>query len=207
MSTPTTHELLATWRRRRNDTNRGPTGAVVNLLADGHPVTVAALADLTGWSVEQVGTYLENARQSGVEVDGDAIVGMALTLRPTQHRFRVRGNVLYTWCGFDALFLPVVLEERAEVESRCPVTGAEIRLTVEADGKVSAATPSTAAVAIVGEDVTSCCQVTGPGSAICSQMPLFASREAGERWLIDHPGVAVVDLDDARRIALTYVHG
>jgi hypothetical protein len=38
-------------------------------------------------------------------------------------------------------------------------------------------------------------------------MPFFASREAGERWLADHPGVAIVDLDDARSIARAYVAG
>jgi hypothetical protein len=32
-------------------------------------------------------------------------------------------------------------------------------------------------------------------------MPFFASRDAGERPFASHPGVAVVDLDDARGIA------
>jgi hypothetical protein len=36
-------------------------------------------------------------------------------------------------------------------------------------------------------------------------MPFLSSREAGERWLLDHPGVAVIDLDDAREIARAYV--
>jgi Alkylmercury lyase len=49
--------------------------------------------------------------------------------------------------------------------------------------------------------------MAGPGSAICSQMPLFASREAGERWQVGHPGVGIVDLDEAREIARAYVQG
>jgi hypothetical protein len=36
-------------------------------------------------------------------------------------------------------------------------------------------------------------------------MPFFASRDAGHRWLVDHPGVAIVDLDTAREIARAYV--
>lgn len=207
MSAPTTQELRATWTRRRAQTNVGPTRAVVDLLADGRPVTLPALAATTGWTVEELRSYLDRARATGVEVDGDTIVGAALTLRQTEHRFRVRGNDLYTWCGFDALFLPIMLGERAEVVSTCPVTGVEIQLTVDMEGRVLSASPSTVAVGIVGDDVTSRCYTAGPGSAICSQMPLFASREAGERWLVDHPGVAVVSLDDAREVALTYVRG
>lgn len=207
MSMPTTTELHATWARRGGETDHGASTAVVNLLADGRPATAEAIGNAMGWSPEQVRSYLEQARAAGAEMEDGAIVGLALTLRPTGHRFRVRGNDLYTWCGFDALFLPIMLGERAEAVSTCPVTGAGIRLTVEPDGTVSAATPATAVVGIVGEEVTSCCAAAGPGSAICTQMPLFASREAGERWLADHPGVAVVDLDTARGIARAYAEG
>ena len=49
------------------------------------------------------------------------------------------------------------------------------------------------------------CPGSGPGSAVCSQMPLFATRGAGLRWRVDHPGVAIVDLADACDIAHTYV--
>lgn len=205
MSTPTLNQLQATWTRRRAQTNRGARVTVVSLLAEGRPVTSEALVGATGWSAEQVAAYLENARATGVEVEDGAIVGLALTLRPTGHRFRVRGNDLYTWCGFDALFLPIMLGEPAEVVSTCPVTGAEIALRVEPDGTVSAATPETVVVGIVGEEVIACGEAAGPGSAICTQMPLFASRPAGERWLPDHPGVAIVDLAEARQIARAYV--
>jgi hypothetical protein len=36
-------------------------------------------------------------------------------------------------------------------------------------------------------------------------MPLFASRQAGERWQAGKPGVGIVDLLDAREIARAYV--
>ena len=204
MATPTITELHETWSRRDYATSRVGRFAV-DRLADGMPVTPGALAAATGLSIPEVTALIEGARQMGIEVEDGAVVGGALTLRPTRHRFRVRGHDLYAWCGFDALFLPIMLGERVEVASTCPVSGAEIRLTVEADGTVSAATPPGAVVAIAGEEVTSCCSVSGPTSAICTQMPFFASREAGERWQADHPGVAIVDLDDTRSVARAYV--
>jgi alkylmercury lyase len=204
MSTPSVADLHAAWSRREISTSNA-SRAATNLLADRQPATPKALAAATGLSIDQVQSYIVNARRAGAEVEDGAIVGLALTLRPTAHRFRVRGNDLYTWCGFDALFLPIMLGEPAQVASTCPVTGTEIRLTVEPDGTVSAVTPATVVVGIVGEEVTSCCSVAGPDSQICTQMPFFASREAGERWLAGHPGVAVVDLEDACEIARAYV--
>ncbi|NEE04536.1 organomercurial lyase [Phytoactinopolyspora halotolerans] len=204
MDTPSVADLRTTWSRREYSTT-SVSSAAINIIADGTPATPSALAGATGLGIDEVTVHIERARRAGAEVEDGAIVGSALSLRPTQHRFRVRGNDLYTWCGFDALFVPIIVGERAEVTSACAVTGAEIRLTVEADGTVSDASPTGVVVAIVGTDVTSCCPVAGPQSRICTQMPFFASRTAGEEWLSDHPGVAIVDLGDARAVARAYV--
>jgi alkylmercury lyase len=206
MNPPSIADLKAAWSPRDYSTHK-LRRAGIDLLANGEPVTAATLAEVAGVSVDQASNHIAEARRTGVEVEDGAIVGSALTLRPTAHRFRVRGNDMYTWCGFDALFLPIILGQRAAVASTCPVTGAEIRLTVEPDGTVTAVEPSGVVVGIVGEEVLSCCAVSGPESEICSQMPFFASREAGERWQRDHPAVAIVELDDAREVAHAYVSG
>ena len=203
-STPTLKELRDFWGRQDLVANAARRNGI-NLLANGRPVTPEAFSAVMGIAIEEARSYIDIARSVGVEVEDGAVVGAVLTLRPTPYRFRVRGNDLYTWCGFDALFLPIMLGEPAQVASTCPVTRTPIRLTVQADGTVSDAIPGTVVVGIVGEQITASCSVVGPDSAICSQMPFFASREAGERWLADHPGVAIVDLDDARRIARAYV--
>lgn len=203
---PSIPELRTTWGSRDAST-RSTALAAIGLLANGAPVTQEALAAATGLSREEIAAYFDKAQRKGVEVEDGAIVGSALTLRPTRHRFGVRGNQLYTWCGFDALFLPIMLGDRAHVSSICPVTGETITLTVEPDGTTSDVSPSGTVVGIVGEDITSCCDVTGPDSDICTQMPFFATRAAGEQWLVNHPGVAIVDLHVARQIAQAYVIG
>lgn len=204
MTTPSIDELRTTWTIRPAFTTTKVSRAAIRVLADGQPATASALAEATGTRREEIEAVIDAARVQGYEVEDGAIVGAALTLRPTQHRFRIRGRDLYTWCGFDALFLPIMIGERANVTSMCPVTGAEIRLTVEADGTVSAASPESTVVGIVGQDVTSCCTTTGPQSEVCTQMPFFASRQAGEQWQAGHPGVAIVALNDARDIARAY---
>jgi hypothetical protein len=49
---------------------------------------------------------------AGVEVEHGAIVGATLTLRPTSTGFMSAAMTLCAWCGFDALFLLIMLGER-----------------------------------------------------------------------------------------------
>lgn len=211
MTTPTIEDLRATWSGRATDRivgERDPfTAAVLDELADGRPATADALVRATGRPLEEVRQRIATAARAGYEVEDGAVVGAALTLNQTPHRFRVRGRDLHTWCGFDALFLPLLIDETAAVRSTCPVTGQPITLVVHADGHASDIRPSSTQIAIVGSAVASCCEVTGPGSDVCTQMPFLASPEAGEQWLRGRHGVAVVDLDTGMQVARSYAHG
>lgn len=127
MTGPTLDELLRTWTRRaageRALSSPALEQAILQSLADGRAATPAEIARATGASPDHVRDQIDAAASLGCEVQDDAIVGAALTLLPTGHRFRVRGNDLFTWCGFDAMFLPIMLQERAWVTTTCPVTG------------------------------------------------------------------------------------
>lgn len=203
---PTLDDLLATWDGRRKrvlgDT-RGPLlRAVLDRIAGGVPATAADIAEATGWDPETISRQLDAAAAAGCEIRDDAVVGAALTLTPTDHEFTVRGNTLHTWCGFDVLFLPLLLDEPGQVRSTCPVTGQPIALVVDPAGTVHDVTPSTTCVAITGP--AAACATAGPGSALCTQMPFLASPEAGRAWADEHDGVAVVDLTTAMTVAAAY---
>lgn len=207
MATPTRAELLDVWTRRATATGGGRwLRATIDLLADGVPVDATRIAAATGMSESAAAEQLVAARTVGYELDNKGrLVGAALTLNPTPYHFRVRGNDLYAWCGFDTLFLPILLGERATVTSTCPETRRGIELTVEADGTFGAVTPATATVAIVGHVVTCRCHRTGPNSDVCAQMPLLADPDAADRWTAQRAGVAAVDLHDASGLARAYV--
>jgi alkylmercury lyase len=140
-------------------------------------------------------------RETGLEFDGDGnLVGAALTLRPSPHRFRVAGRDLFAWCSLDTLFLPGLLEETAEVESACPVTGVPIRLRVTPD-RVEAYSPATTVLSIVLPGISCSTDRTGPASSVCSQMFFFANRSAAESWVRDRAGVAVLTVEEAFELA------
>jgi alkylmercury lyase len=84
-------------------------------------VALERLAAAAGWSVEGVEAAL-SAQASAERDDQGHLVGLALTLRPTSHRFTVDGRNLFAWCASDTLMLPVMLGRPALVESTCPQT-------------------------------------------------------------------------------------
>src|SRR6266702_5783153 len=89
--------------------------------------------------VEQIASALDIEQQTAREVldkmcerdqEGN-VVGIAG--RPQNqhpHRVTINGIRLATWCAWDSLFLPVMLQQTALVSSSCPVTGETIRLTI-----------------------------------------------------------------------------
>ena len=72
--------------------------AVSTVVKAANPIHRAAqrLAVDLGLPVEKVEAIMEQLGSSGVEVDEEGrLVGVVLTLHPTPHRFRVKGNDLY----------------------------------------------------------------------------------------------------------------
>ena len=107
--------------------------------------------------VEQIASTLDIEQQTAHEVlnkmceqDGEGnVVGIAgLSQKQHPHRFSVNGIQLATWCAWDALFLPVMLQQTAEVSSQCPATGEVIRLTITPEG-VTSYQPEGAVISIV----------------------------------------------------------
>jgi alkylmercury lyase len=180
----------------------------LKLLAQGSPVSPTQLADASGVPVTEVEEIFAKMQERGVEVDeAGNLVGLALTLNPTPHRFIINGRTLYTWCALDAVFMPGLLGVTAEVESTCPTTGKLIQLTISPDG-IEAFTPETAvlSIAVPGlscrrEDDDASKDKTGPKSDSCNQMHFFVSYESAEVWVQSHPGTVIFTPGEAYRLA------
>lgn len=165
------------------------------LLAEGEPVTVEELADATGRSSGEVRETLADI--SDVETDQQGrVVGYGLTLKPTPHRFEIGGRQLYTWCALDTLVFPAILARSARIESPCPSTGTPVRVEVGPDG-VTSVKPDTAVVSLV---LPSPGRQAGIRAAFCNQVHFFASPQAAEGWLEEHPGMTVLPVIEAQRL-------
>jgi alkylmercury lyase len=165
--------------------------ALLRELAQGQPVSTAALAASTGRDEHDVTATL--SRWPNVRRDEQARVEAfgGLSLRPTKHHFDVGGRRLYTWCAWDTLFLPALLHDQAEVESSCPMTGSEVRLAV-APERVLAAQPEDVWVSFPAQ--TSTDEIV---ESFCCHVHFLAGADSAGRWASAGPGAFALGLADA----------
>ena len=158
--------------------------------------------------VEQIASALDLEQQTAHEVldkmcerDGDGnVVGIAgLSQHQHPHRFTVNGIQLATWCAWDSLFLPVMLQQNAEVSSQCPVTGEVIRLTITPEG-VTSYRPESAAISIVIPQPTTkgLESVEEIWTTFCHQIHFFASPQAAQEWVASRAQeIAILTIEEA----------
>jgi alkylmercury lyase len=158
-------------------------------LAKGEPVAASTLD-------RRVAVALTRWPNVKYDDHGRVVAFGGLSLIATGHRFKVGGRELCTWCAWDTLFLPAILDASADVESRCPITGADVRLTVAPNGTVDFDPPSLR-VSFPPPATTSTADITG---TFCCHVHFLAGREAADEWLSRHPAGIVLELDDAYQL-------
>ena len=171
--------------------------ALYRLLARGEPVARAALAAAAGAPLSEIDAALSD--WYGVYRDGrDRVIGYwGLSLAPTNHRMRIDGRLLHTWCAWDTLFIPELLGASARVESSCPVTRAPIALAVHRDG-VETESGDPPYVSLLAPDPAKVRQDVVLN--FCNYVHFFSSAQAAQAWTARHPGTLAVTLREAWRL-------
>jgi alkylmercury lyase len=170
------------------------------LLGLGSPVTHERLLAGCGLSKGRIEQLLLEFPATNLQFDerGQVVAFGGLSLVPTHHRFDTKDAGLYTWCVFDALFLPEILGKLATLVTHCPGSGAEI--TVElAPGRVRSASPSGCVMSIVSPDSNACCD--NLRKAFCDHVNLFKDEQTFIAWSQLHQDVGNVTLREAQVFA------
>lgn len=164
------------------------------LLAEGQPVSRERLSRAVNLSIHTTDTILR--RWPAVyEDDLGRIVGYwGLGLPEMDHRFEVGGQRLYTWCAWDSLFIPQILQTTARVESTCPATGCNIRLTVTPRG-VEHLAPAEVVMSFVVPDRSKLRQDVI--QHFCHYVYFFSSAKVGEQWVTKHPSTVLLSIEEA----------
>lgn len=172
--------------------------ALYRLLAEGEPVPPSALASKVGLDEALVRDALGS--WPGVFFDEHRRVQgyWGLAIPRMSHRFEVGGKPLYTWCAWDSLFLPELLQRTARVTSTCPITGEAIRLVVR-PSEIESLDPADSVMSFpradrieLGDDVV---------TSFCHFVHFFSSRDAASRWLEENSGHLVLSLDEGFQLA------
>ncbi len=168
---------------------------IMILLMRGEPITLEEIETSSRLALETVRESLKAWKDTEYDDEG-RLVGLGLTLRPTEHLFLIEGRELYTWCALDTLIFPGILGVRAEVKSTCHATGSPIQFEVGPEGVRRLAPESAMVSLVVPGDMASI------RSSFCRQVHFFASQGAARTWLGEHPGGSVVSVAEAHRMGL-----
>ena len=193
-------EMLEPHLRRFSPDEQRAAVALYRELAKGEAVDDAQLAGTLGISVVESGALLDrdSIKSAIYRDDQGRVLGFGgLAVASMHHRLKVNGRALSTWCAWDSLFLPEILECSAEVTSPDPETGQLIQLIVTPE-RIASVEPRDAVISFVQPDAgvfrTSAANVM---AKFCHFIYFFASQASGERWSEKNPGTFLSSLDDA----------
>ncbi len=128
--------------------------------------------------------------QAGLEYDsqGNIVGAVGLSLNPaSSNRFQINGHTLFTWCAWDALFIPRFLNQAVIVDAISPATGDTIRINPTREG-VEYYEPQSAVVSIVVPKtgaVSAAISAEEVWNVFCHHVHFFSSREAAAEWFED----------------------
>src|SRR5262249_29876147 len=132
-----------------------------------------------------------------------SVVGLlGLSQNDYAHKFQVNRQQLATWCALDALFLPILLDQTAEVTDRCPVSRNPIHLTISPQ-RLERYDPDSVVVSVVIPDIRldSLASVEHIWNVFCNYVHFFSSAQAASTWFSGKPQTAqFVSVGDAFQI-------
>lgn len=201
MSQPSVDELgdaMSSAIRDLNGEDKAIVGALYRELAQGDPVTSATLAARTGVPEETVVARLEAWPGVFRDPAGHVVGFWGLAIPEMPHRFHAEGGKpIHAWCAIDPFLIVPVIGRTARVESKDPVTGEPVTMTVTPDN-VQDLSPPDAVVSFLlptgelGRDVI---------QTFCHFVLNFASEASGSHWTARHPGTMLLTVDEAFRVA------
>jgi len=168
--------------------------ALYDLLAQGEPVTVAELAANAG--VPEAAVLGKLTAWPGVFLDDQGrVVGFwGLAIPEMDIRFQADGGKpIYTWCALDPFLIVPVIRRPARVESKDPVTGEPITMTVTPEG-ITDLSPASAVVSFIAPDKPFDFDVI---ETFCRYVLNFGSHESAERWASERDDIILLPASDA----------
>ncbi|MHB8748796.1 MAG: organomercurial lyase, partial [Aggregatilineales bacterium] len=179
---------------------------VVHLLrriAQGQPVTIEEVQQIA--SAQEVSAQVVTKviqQMSERDPQGNVVGLIGLSQNDHAHKFRINGHMLSTWCALDALYLPILLDQTAEVTDQCPVTRESIHLIISPN-RVERYDPASTVVSIVTPRITmeSLASVEEIWTSFCNYVHFFSSTAAASTWFSERQQTAhFVSVEDAFQV-------
>ena len=177
-----------------NEEERQIAVSLWDLLADGHPVSPRALAARARVDQAAVDSALE--RWPGIFRDEEnRLVGFwGLAIPPMAHRFHAEGGKpIHAWCALDPFLIVPVIGRAARVESKDPISGERIAITVTPD-EITDASPASVVVSFLVPDKPFDQEVI---QSFCNFVHFFAGTQTAEQWAQGRDEIVIFPVQEA----------
>ena len=165
------------------------------LVETGQPVSLLHLATRSQMRQEKLAAHLAHILDTEFDEQGH-IVGWGITLLPTRHQFRLKEFPLFTWCAFDTVLFPPLLQVEAQVQSVCEASGQLITFVATRSAGIADLLPTTSVLSLI-LPTERCDCVRG---TFCKQSLFFHSEEAASPWMALHPDAVLLSVEEAARL-------
>ncbi|HEX6481234.1 MAG TPA: organomercurial lyase [Ktedonobacteraceae bacterium] len=165
---------------------------IMQVMAEtGQPLAPVHLARRLQMSQESLTAHLARVPDTEFDTQGN-IVGWGITLLPTQHQFRLKERPLFTWCAFDTVLFPPLLQVEAHVQSVCEASGQPITFVANPEG-IADLFPATSVLSLI-LPAERCDCVRG---TFCQQSLFFQTEEAASPWIAQHSEAVLLSVEEA----------
>ncbi len=154
------------------------------LVSEGKPVTsreVEAVAQQLKIPVASALSFIYQLAET--DAAGNVVGLFGLSQRDHAHKFTFAGKTFSTWCAWDALFLPPMLQQPARIDAICPQTQESITIEIDPAG-IKVCLPRDTVLSIVmppaGDQRYD--NVQQVWDAFCCEVHFFASETAASQW-------------------------
>ncbi|GAC1449879.1 MAG: organomercurial lyase MerB [Ktedonobacteraceae bacterium] len=165
---------------------------IMRVIAEtGQPLAPIHLARHLQMSQEDLTAHLARVPDTEFDTQGN-IVGWGITLLPTQHLFMLSERPVFTWCAFDTLLFPPLLQVEARVHSVCEASGQPITFVATPEGAVDLLPATSVLSLILPTERCDCVRGT-----FCEQSLFFQSEEVAAPWMALHPEAVLLSVEEA----------
>jgi alkylmercury lyase len=151
------------------------------LVETGLPLAPVDLARRLQISQESLKSHLAGVPDTEFDIQGN-IVGWGITLVPTQHQFLLKEHSLFTWCAFDTVLFPPLLQVEAHIQSECSASGQSITFVATPVGIRELLSATSVLSLILPTERCDCVRGT-----FCKKSLFFQTEEAASPWMALHP--------------------
>ncbi len=161
------------------------------MVETGRPLAPVQLARSVHMSQESLAKHLTRLPDTEFDAQGN-IVGWGMTLVPTRHQFLLAEHAMFTWCAFDTVLFPPLLQVAAHVQSVCATSGQPVTF-VSTPERIGDLFPLTSVLSLILPDAHGVCV----RSTFCEQSLFFQSKEAALPWMVQHPDAVLLSIEEA----------